>query len=114
MLHLNAPPIKTSACHWDEPQSLYVALRYRGRIWPLQAWFGERLTVEITDSKHPKQRTHIMSLGAWDRFVRRIHDWRPDSRGQFRLGRLRFTAGEVAAFVDGVDAGDFHRAPVGT
>jgi hypothetical protein len=108
MLELNAPPIKTSFCHWDEPQSLYVALRYHPRHWPWR-WLGDQLTVEVTDSKHPEQPAHVMSLGAWDRFLRRAHDWLPDEAGEYHLGRLRFTAGEVQAFRKGVDAGEFYR-----
>jgi len=110
MLHLNAPPTKTSFCRWDEPQSLYAGLRYRDRRWPFQAWFGERLVIEVTDSKLDPSPVHVMSLGAWDRFLRRVHGWRPDHRGQYRLGRLRFTDGEAQAFAKGVDAGDFHRS----
>lgn len=116
MLELNAPPIKTSFCRWDEPQSLHVALRYHGRRWPLQQLFGERLVVEVTDSKRDPSPVHVMSLGGWDRFLRNVHDWQPDRRdfGRYRLGRLRFTRGEVQAFIKGVDAGDFYRALAAT
>jgi hypothetical protein len=50
-----------------------------------------------------------MSLGAWDRHLRNVHDWLPDDRGEYPLGALRFTEGEVRAFADGVDAGEFYR-----
>ena len=112
MLQLDAPPIKTSFCHWDEPQSLYAALRYHDRPWPLQRLLGDRLMVEVTDSKHPDQPAHVMSLGAWDRFLRRVHEWLPDQAGEYHLGRLRFTQGEVHAFRKGVDAGEFYRSLV--
>jgi hypothetical protein len=108
MLELNAPPMKTSFCHWDEPQSLYAALRYHDRPWPWQGMFGPRLVVEVSDSKHPEQAAHVMSLGAWDRFLRNVHGWKPVG-GEFRLGALRFTEGEARAFADGVDAGEFYR-----
>ncbi|MGH9249748.1 MAG: DUF397 domain-containing protein [Acidimicrobiales bacterium] len=109
MLKLNGPMIRTSRCNWDPPECVEIALRYRDRPWPLQAWFGERMVVEVTDSKHPDQPPHRMSVGAWDRFLRNIHARRPDRDGMFRVGLLRFTAGEWAAFVDGVDAGEFYR-----
>jgi hypothetical protein len=108
MLELNAPPI----CHWDSPQSLYAALRYHPRTWPWR-WLGDRLTVEVTDSKHPEQAAHVMSLRAWDRFLRDVHRWEPCWKGLYHLGELRFTPREVAAFADGVDAGEFYRHFVG-
>ena len=108
MLIPNAPPIKTSWCRWDEPQSLYCALRYHDRPRPLR-WLGERLMVEVTDSKNPDMKPHVMTLGAWDRFLRHVHEWRASSDGLFHLGFLRFTEGEVTAFKAGVVAGDFYR-----
>jgi hypothetical protein len=108
MLELNAPPMKTSFCHWEEPACIFVAMRYRPRQWPWR-WLGDRLTVEVTDSKHPEQAAHVMSLGAWDRHLRHVHGWAPDDRGEYPLGALRFTEGEVRAFADGVDAGEFYR-----
>jgi hypothetical protein len=112
MLELNGPAV--SACHWDEPQCLYAALRYHDRSWPWQGLLGPRLVVEVTDSKHPEQPAEILSLTRWDRFLRTVHDWPPDRDGVFHLGRLRFTKGEVDAFVDRVDAGDFYRHVVAT
>jgi hypothetical protein len=108
MLELNAPPIRSSWCSADKPQCVQAALQYNSRTWPWR-WLGDRLTVEVTDSKHPEQPAHVMSLGAWDKLLRRVHGWAPDARGEYPLGALRFTEGEVRAFADGVDAGEFYR-----
>ncbi len=114
MLKLNGPPVRSSFCSADRPQCAMAALRYRDRRWPLQSWFGERMVVEVTDSKNPDQAAHVMSLGAWDRFLRDVHQWRPRSDGLFHLGWLRFTADEVQAFIAGVDAGEFYRSLIAT
>jgi hypothetical protein len=108
MLIPNGPAIRSNRCNWDQPQCIYAALRYHPRSWPWR-WLGDRLVVEVTDSKHPEQAAHVMSLGAWDRHLRNVHGWLPDDRGEYPLGALRFTEGEVRAFADGVDAGEFYR-----
>ncbi len=109
MLIPNAPALRASRCSWDPDQCVEISLRYHDRPWPLQRWFGERLVIEVTDSKNPDQPAHVMSLAAWGRFLRRVHARRPDRHGMFHVGALRFTYGEWDAFVDGVDAGEFYR-----
>jgi hypothetical protein len=88
---------------------LKPAIHYRDRPEPFNRLLGPRLVVEVTDSKHPKQPAEVLSLTQWDRFLRKAHEWSPDGDGMFHLGRLRFTKGEVDAFVDRVDAGEFYR-----
>jgi hypothetical protein len=109
MLELNAPPIKTSWCRWDEPQSIYVAWRERPRRG-LGRLFGPRLVIEVTDSKlGAASPIHEMSLGEWERFLRRVvaRTWFVAADGRYRLGDLAFTGGEVRAFRLGALGGEF-------